>query len=150
MTTTNERTDSTLLLHTLLSADATLLAALDATTERIYGGMLGVPSDVKEPKNFVVFANMGGPGHIYIPMAEERFDFHCYGADIEAVQTVFRTLHDALHRLTNSSHTIDSKRVLVRRADLVTGPRDLPEPEINFPRIVSVFRMIFAEYPFNI
>ena len=140
------RISTDFLLYTYLAANTALMAALDATTNKLYGGQLGVPPGVGEPKNFIVFANDGGPGHPDIPMVTERFIFHCYGANLSSLETVYGKLHDALQRKGMSRHTIATTTQVIRRADRLYGPHSIPEPELGWPRKVVGFSIVFCEW----
>ena len=137
------RIDGDLLMYKYLTS---VTALMTAVTNRIYGPPLGVPAGITEPKTFIKFACDGGPGHPDIPMASERFIFHCYGATQSEAQGVFRALFDALHRVGRQAVTTSTGvTALLRRADLESGPTDLPELELGWPRVVAFFRVIYGE-----
>ena len=137
------RLDSDSIMYGYLTS---VTALMTATGNRIYGPPLGVPAGITEPKTFIKFSCDGGPGHPDIPMSSERFSFSCYGSKQSEAQSVFRALFDALHRVGRQEVTISvGVTALLRRADLESGPMDLPEPELGWPRVVCAFRVVFME-----
>ena len=130
-------------LYKLLTSSS---AVMTECSNRVYGPPLGLPPGMAAPAKAVVFSNDGAPAHPDIPMASERFQMYCYGADQPEAISVFRTVFDFLSRKGNATVTYDTGVTgLVRRVDLEMGPTDLPDPGNGWPRVVCAWRMVYTE-----
>jgi len=142
---TATRIDGVKLVYTYLVSVTALMAALDATTQKLYGPPRGRPSGISEPKDFIVFSGDGGMGNPYIPMADEVFVFDCYGATQTSARGVSAYLADALNRADHKRVTVGSSTELMVWGELIGGPFDLPEPELGWPRVVCRYRVVYGE-----
>lgn len=138
---------------TLVDHNATMYAYLSGCTDlmaaissRLYGPPIGIPVGMTEAQACLLFSCDGGPGDRNIPMQTKRFVFYCYGATQAEAHTVFRHLFDALHRRTRTNVTASTGvKHLLSWGELETGPTDLPEPELDWPRVVATFRVRLGE-----
>jgi len=138
--------DSTLMLYKYLIS---VNALKTEVSSRIYGPPIGIPAGITAPCKFLLFTGDGGAGNPDVPMTVTRFTFHCYGATQTEAQSVFRKLADALNRAQDKRVTLATGSVaLLRFAFKESGPLDLPDPEINFPRVVCTYRITFCEWSF--
>lgn len=128
---------------TFLGANTALMTAV---SNRLYGPPGGLPSGMSEPLAAVRMSRDGGAADRYTPLASERFQFDCYGPTQEAAGTVFRALHDALHRAQGQSVTVGAATWRLIFAERESGPSDLPEPELGWPRIVCAYRITLSEW----
>lgn len=132
--------------QTLYSYLASCTALMAAISNRLYGGSLQLPAGVTQAQKLLLFACDGGPGDPDIPMKVNRFQFYCYGATPAEARMVFRELFDALHRKGRTDVTITTGvKHLLSWGELVSGPNDFAEPELNFPRVVCAFNVRFGE-----
>jgi hypothetical protein len=144
---TATRQDGDTIVMKYLQSCATLMTEVSS---RIYGGSLDTPPGINEAKKYIAFVGDGAPGHQDIPMADERFTFHCYGASQLEARSVYNNLLDALHRAANKRPTISTgKTALIRSAMLVMGGQDLPDPGTNWPRVVCAFQIVYYEGTFS-
>jgi len=143
---TATRIDGDKLVYTYLTSVTALMAALDATTQKIYGPPLGIPVGISEPKDFISFAGDGGMGNRDIPMADEVFVFYCYGATQTSARGVSAYLADALHRLERQLVTVGSHTELIVWGEMIGGPANMPEPELAWPRVVCRYRVVYGEW----
>jgi len=138
---------------TLIDHNATMFAYLSGCTDlmtaiasRLYGPPIGIPTGMTAPRACLLFSCDGGPGDPDVPMVTKRFVFYCYGTTQAEAQTVFRHLFDALHRKTRTDVTISAGvKHLLSWGELETGPTDLPEPELGWPRVIATFRVRLGE-----
>jgi len=135
-------------LFAYLTSCASLCSTLGHTpsVQRIYGPPAGIPAGITQPVPLLLFSCDGGPGDPHIPMATLHYTFYCYGATQAGAHTVFRELFDALHRRSRTDVTITTGvKHLLSWAELENGPLDLPEPQLDWPRVVCSFTVRFAE-----
>lgn len=141
------RVDGALLVYKYLTG---VTALMTEVSNRVYGPPLGHPPGITAPCKFLNFACDGGLGNPAVPMAAERFTFHCYGAVQIDAQSVARVLCDALQRKGRAEVTVATGvKNLLRRADLEMGPADLPEPDTKWPRVILAFRIVYGEWAVN-
>lgn len=135
--------DYDLTLYKLLTADTALMTA---TSNRVYGPPLGLPAGMSQAQAALVFASDGSEPHADAPFLVVRFTVYCYGATQTGARDVFRALYDVLHRRGRTEVTASTgvKHVLAW-ARLESGPADIPEPEIDYPRVVAAFRVCLRE-----
>jgi len=140
-----------LMLYNYLTSVSALTTEVGHTsgTPRIFGPPLGIPSGITAPCKFLIFGDDGGTANFDVPMADMRTTFYLYGATQSEAQSVYRALHAALHRIQDQRITLATGSVaLLRSANKETGPHDLPEPELNFPRVVCAYRVRYCEWTF--
>ncbi len=135
--------DSATLLLTFLAANTALMTYI---SNRLDGPPLGIPEGAAEPVAALRLSRDGGAGDESLPVSQERFTFHAYGATQEGAGLVFRLLNDALHRAQGQSVTVSGATWRLIYATRESGPTDLPEPEIEWPRVVCAYRVTMAEW----
>jgi hypothetical protein len=129
---------------------ATCTTLMTAVSNRIYGGSLDTPHGITAACKYIAFANNGGPGHPNVPMADERFTFHCFGTTQQEAHATFQSLFDATHRQGNKRVTLSAGHVaLIRRFELESGPTDLPDAGTGWPRVVCAYRVAYYEGTFS-
>jgi hypothetical protein len=138
--------DGNLLLYKYLTS---VNALMTEVSNRLYGPPASIPSGITAACKFLLFTGDGGAGNPDVPMTSQRYTVHCYGATQTEAQSVYRTLADALNRAQDKRVTLATGSIgLLRFAVKESGPYDLPEPETEWPRVISTFRVHFCEWTF--
>ena len=140
-----------LMLYNYLTSVSALTTEVghSSGTPRIFGPPLGIPAGITAPCKFLIFGDDGGAASPDVPVADVRITCYCYGATQSEAQSVFRALHAALHRAWDKRITLATGSVAVlRSANKETGPVDMPEPELGWPRVVCAYRVRFCEWTF--
>jgi len=117
---------------------------------RIYGPPLGRPGDLTTPTKSLVFArDVGGETSSEIPEGNVRLTFQAYGASQEEAGAVALALQNAVHRRRSVRYEYDTgKVVLFHKAMVDSGPFDLPDNLVNWPRVVLVILLYYSETQF--
>ena len=89
----------------------------------------------------------GGAGNVSIPMVEERFTIHSYGATFIEAIAVDLAVFGALHRAAaGKSAAITGGSVALPTAYRVMGPLPLKDPGTEWPRVLSAYMVTFSEW----
>lgn len=99
-------------------------------------------------RNAALLLPDGGAAETGIPMTEERFTIHCYGATFLAAIDNDLAVFGALHRAAAAkSATISGVgTVYIPTAYRVMGPIVGRDPGTEWPRVTSAYMVTFSEW----
>lgn len=124
---------------------AYLYSALSASSVQVHG--LELPAGWTLRKAALVLPD-GGLANTSIPMTEERFTIHSYGANWQDAITVDQLVFGALHRAAHAKQIAVSGvgTYYIPVAYRVMGPMTLRDPGTEWPRCVSAYMVTVSEW----
>lgn len=124
-----------------LKADVTLDALVSG---RVFGLQLPPAEAASMPRAAVVVVASGGAAQGETPLLQSRLDLRCYGATGYEAMSVWRAAYRALVPLRRQT-AFTAAGVRVLDAALESGPIQAIEPEVDWPLVLGVFRLLVHE-----
>lgn len=124
---------------------AYLYGALASSSVQVHG--LELPAGWTLRKAALVLPD-GGLANTSIPMTEERFTIHSYGANWQDAIAVDLLVFGALHRAAHAKQVAVSGvgTYYIPTAYRVMGPMSMRDPGTEWPRVTSAYMATISEW----
>lgn len=130
---------------TLYALVAYLYSALASSSVQVHG--MELPAGWTLRKAALLLPD-GGAADTGLPMVEERFTVHSYGANWQDAIAVDLLAFGALHRAAHAKQAVVSGvgTIYIPTAYRVMGPISMRDPGTEWPRVTSAYMVTLSEW----
>jgi hypothetical protein len=136
--------DSAALFYSYLAAQSALVTEITVGGKLQLYGPPGVP-DTWVLSKALVYVRMGGRWSLDIPIWYGTMQVRCYGTTPAQATSVFRVAAPFLHRRGATRVTISGGQGLLQFGQIISGPDDMIEPEVNWPFVMALVEVHLGE-----